>query len=362
MHAPPKAETATRGRGRRTPFVGRVRSLMRSLGPDFGIQRQMWFNAARNGNLAIITDRINAGFPHVDARGPNGRTALWLASKSGHVSVVSALLEAGAATDIPDVGLDNFCALHWAVLNSHVEVVRALVEAGAHVQGENWYGRTPYDLCHVSRDATRREELQALLSSAGGGRIALGLPLLVGFTPNAAVEASEGAPDSPGRGALSPFDTRLPPIDSPPTTPEGGMRMLAPPGAPPGTMLLVRVSNGREWRVAVPESTDEEGGFTVAGANLLPPPPPAEHAPSYGRPIGVRMPRLDELVDEMAVEHVLELAKPAPSPLETMETIARALADPAGAHALTRRDARARAAVLARRGLVFTDEVTEVEA
>ena len=139
------------------------------------------------------------------------------------------------------------------------------------------------------------------------------------------------------------------------------MRMLAPPGAPPGTMLLVRVSNGREWRVAVPESTDEEGGFTVAGANLLPPPPPAEHAPSYGRPIGVRMPRLDELVDEMAVEHVLELAKPAPSPLETMETIARALADPAGAHALTRRDARARAAVLAARGLVFLDEVTEIE-
>ena len=76
----------------------------------------------------------------------------------------------------------------------------------------------------------------------------------------------------------------------------------------------------------------------------------------------MRMPRLEELADEMAVEHVVELAKPAPSPLETMETIARALADPAGAHALTRRDARARAAVLARRGLVFTDEVTEVEA
>ena len=97
--------------------------------------------------------------------------------------------------------------------------------------------------------------------------------------------------------------------------------MLAPPGAPPGTVLLVRVSNGREWRVAVPERTDEEGGFTVAGANLLPPRPPAEHTPSYGRPIGMRMPRLEELADEMAVEHVVELAKPAPSPLETMATM-----------------------------------------
>ena len=57
-----------------------------------------------------------------------------------------------------------------------------------------------------------------------------------------------------------------------------------------GHVLLVRVSNGREWRVAVPERTDEEGGFTVAGANLLPPRPPAEHTPSYGRPIGMRMP------------------------------------------------------------------------
>ena len=132
-----------------------------------------WFSAAQSGNLEEIENGLARGVK-VDARSTDhSRTALWLASASGHGSVVTRLIEANACLDCHDIGLDNDTPLHIAAFKGHTEVVQILVAAGAAPHAKNANGRTARDLTAVSNVSAKTvDAIRAILE----GRSANGMP------------------------------------------------------------------------------------------------------------------------------------------------------------------------------------------
>jgi serine/threonine-protein phosphatase 6 regulatory ankyrin repeat subunit A len=90
----------------------------------------------------------------------HSRTPLWQAARDGQVAVVRLLLQEGAAVDSKD-GLHCRTPLWWAAGNGHLAVVRLLLEKGAAVDSEDRQGRTPL----WSAKETGHEVLVQLLES-----------------------------------------------------------------------------------------------------------------------------------------------------------------------------------------------------
>jgi ankyrin repeat protein len=91
-------------------------------------------NAARNGDLAVITAAIDEK-ANLDVRDQHQRTPLMLAAWAGHKEIVKALISAGV-----NVGLgasDNMNALHFAAQKGHAECARMLITAGIKVNSKN---------------------------------------------------------------------------------------------------------------------------------------------------------------------------------------------------------------------------------
>jgi uncharacterized protein len=95
--------------------------------------------------------------PH--SRGNFGSTPLHIAAIRGDVSVIRALLEAGADIDAP--GEDGYTPLHDSVLQGHQEAVRFLLERGASREIRNHDGETPSKVAALRGDA----EMMRLLGS-----------------------------------------------------------------------------------------------------------------------------------------------------------------------------------------------------
>lgn len=95
--------------------------------------------AARDGDVAAVADQIERGVD-VDALSEDGRTALHLAAREGHLGIAQRLLTAGARIDLPatnrsvDVGKSP---LHLAALYGHRACAAALVQAGASLASDN---------------------------------------------------------------------------------------------------------------------------------------------------------------------------------------------------------------------------------
>mmetsp|Transcript_111587 Transcript_111587/g.315104 ORF Transcript_111587/g.315104 Transcript_111587/m.315104 type:complete len:277 (-) Transcript_111587:263-1093(-) len=96
----------------------------------------------------------------VDARDPSGRTPLHLASASGHVAIVEALLRAGAsvAASTPE---DGRRALHRAASRGHAEVVGALLAARASRLDLDAWNRTAWELAEEQRHHNVLDLLQS---------------------------------------------------------------------------------------------------------------------------------------------------------------------------------------------------------
>uniref|UniRef100_A0A3P8URX4 Ankyrin 3 n=1 Tax=Cynoglossus semilaevis TaxID=244447 RepID=A0A3P8URX4_CYNSE len=82
-----------------------------------------YLRAARAGNIEKVLDYIKSG---TSLSCPNGLNALHLASKEGHVEVVSELLKLGAAVDAATK--DGFTPLAVALQQGHDQVVSLLLE------------------------------------------------------------------------------------------------------------------------------------------------------------------------------------------------------------------------------------------
>ena len=85
-------------------------------------------SAAWRGAMAEVESMLQLPVDP-DLGNADGRTALMMASRGGHIDIVCLLLEAGASIDMKDV--DWHTALMASSTTGQVEIVRLLLEAGA---------------------------------------------------------------------------------------------------------------------------------------------------------------------------------------------------------------------------------------
>ena len=115
---------------------------------------------AERGDRSAVLRALEEG-SDVDARGPDGATALLWAAHLGDVELVEELLERGANPDaVNDYGVAPLAA---AALEAEPEIIRAVLRAGAEVEAENAEGQTA--LMVVAR--TGRVEAAKLLLEHG---------------------------------------------------------------------------------------------------------------------------------------------------------------------------------------------------
>ena len=88
----------------------------------------------------LMTPLVSAE-PRAQPRSPGGMTALMFASREGCLDCVQALIEKGAAIDLPDP--EGVTPLLWAIWNTRFDVAKYLIEHGANVNRWDWWGRTP---------------------------------------------------------------------------------------------------------------------------------------------------------------------------------------------------------------------------
>ena len=79
-----------------------------------------------------------AGGADVNAKDPDGWTALISACREGHSKVVKELLEAGADVQVKDK--NGWTPLMWAAASGHHNIVDLLVEKGAELEARDQYG------------------------------------------------------------------------------------------------------------------------------------------------------------------------------------------------------------------------------
>jgi len=119
-------------------------------------------SAASTGNEALI-DLILAENPDLDTRASSVpyRTALMQASESGHLNIVTILVDAGADLHIGDYYDDH--ALAFAVYFDRPDIVDYLIATGAKINHISQQNRTPLD--HARRNTSSQSE--PILLAAG---------------------------------------------------------------------------------------------------------------------------------------------------------------------------------------------------
>jgi ankyrin repeat protein len=88
----------------------------------------------------LMTPLVSAE-PRAQPRSPGGMTALMFASREGCLECVTAMIEKGAAINLPDP--EGVTPLLWAIWNTRFDVAKYLIEHGANVNRWDWWGRTP---------------------------------------------------------------------------------------------------------------------------------------------------------------------------------------------------------------------------
>lgn len=88
----------------------------------------------------LMTPLVSAE-PRAQPRSPGGMTALMFASREGCLDCVAAMIEKGAAIDLPDP--EGVTPLLWAIWNTRFDAAKYLIEHGADVNRWDWWGRTP---------------------------------------------------------------------------------------------------------------------------------------------------------------------------------------------------------------------------
>ena len=90
--------------------------------------------------IDLMTPLVSAE-PRAQPRSPGGMTALMFASREGCLDCVAAMIEKGAAINLPDP--EGVTPLLWAIWNTRFDVAKYLIEHGADVNRWDWWGRTP---------------------------------------------------------------------------------------------------------------------------------------------------------------------------------------------------------------------------
>jgi len=96
------------------------------------------FEAARTNNIAALEGFLTP--EQINAKDSRGSTALIIATYYNHAAAVSALLDAGANTEVQDT-MGN-TALMGVSFKGYTEIAKILLEHGAAVDAENGNGAT----------------------------------------------------------------------------------------------------------------------------------------------------------------------------------------------------------------------------
>lgn len=119
--------------------------------------------AAKYGHLKMVEFLLEKG-AKPDAQGYDGQTPLHLAAEAGEFQVVAALLAQGASANLQD-SVGN-SALHLGALAGSEEVVAELLKHEAAVGQRNGKGESPLDLAQKGRVGSWRLVVRALEKAA----------------------------------------------------------------------------------------------------------------------------------------------------------------------------------------------------
>ena len=102
-----------------------------------------FFPKVRHNKVAEVEDALAAGFP-VDARDPNGNTALIVACQNGHKRLAKLCLKYGANPD--NTNHQGNTALHYAVGYGYQPLAKYIISHGGDDTVMNLQGKTPYEM------------------------------------------------------------------------------------------------------------------------------------------------------------------------------------------------------------------------
>jgi ankyrin repeat protein len=102
------------------------------------------FRAAGKGNQKEVTRLLDADPTLLERKNDHGDRPLAEAAFSGHLRVVTLLIQRGA--DINARGFEGSTALHYAAKEGAEEVVTLLLGKGAHANSRDERGNTPFML------------------------------------------------------------------------------------------------------------------------------------------------------------------------------------------------------------------------
>lgn len=94
--------------------------------------------AVRNGSTKSLAVLLNAKQINLEARAPNGDSALMVAAFKGNRDAVVALLDKGAEPNRP-----GWTALHYAASVGNLDIIRLLLEKSAYIDAEAPNKTTP---------------------------------------------------------------------------------------------------------------------------------------------------------------------------------------------------------------------------
>ena len=133
--------------------------------PRLDPQLEEVLNAVRDGEFETVTGAIAGGLA-VDAKAPNGMTALHVAAVLGRERFVAFLIEQGA--DVNDPAQNGITPLNRAAMGGHLGTMELLLEAGADVNAAARWGATPL-LSAVDRG--QAEAVRLLLAAGADPRV-----------------------------------------------------------------------------------------------------------------------------------------------------------------------------------------------
>jgi ankyrin repeat protein len=118
--------------------------LMWAAANSQGLMTRLLVEVGADLDARTATDLMTplvSGEPRAQPRSPGGMTALMFASREGCLDCVAAMIEKGAAINLPDP--EGVTPLLWAIWNTRFDVAKYLIEHGADVNRFDWWGRTP---------------------------------------------------------------------------------------------------------------------------------------------------------------------------------------------------------------------------
>ncbi|MGB5673098.1 MAG: ankyrin repeat domain-containing protein [Gemmatimonadota bacterium] len=182
----------------RSPVLGYSAgfALLTTLVAAPPLQSQSLFDAAREGDLEVVTALVTTDAERIHETDDSDRTPLHLAASYGQVPVAAFLLDSGADIDAREE--DGETPLHYAAWRSRLDVGQLLIERGADLEIRNNWGRTP--LLIVARE-TGNVDMADVLIEAGaevnlrdeGGESPLDLAAWRGFRDLVNLLLDEGA-------------------------------------------------------------------------------------------------------------------------------------------------------------------------